>query len=230
RMAPSPRRSPGETRKRSTMPRTFATDAASSSASFFAAMSPTSPSRMATPSALLMEIGWRCSLMRGSRSSRPWICRVIDSRGFIDPPFARRVARFMPRRSFGTDIVVAHHFAPALDLLDDPLLGRCGAERYDVHAERVAERLVDVRQLDHLHELGVQLVDDPPRRARRREDAPPGVRRDVDALLLQCRYLRHGRRALVAGERERAHLAVSHVLRLCGGRGHPELHLSAHQI
>src|SRR5207302_9381709 len=183
RIAPPPRRSPGATRSRSTMPRTFATDAASSSASFFAAMSPTSPSRIATPSALLMAIGCRWRLMRGSRSSRPWICLVIDSRGVIDPPFARRAASFMP--SFRADIVFPHHLAPSLDLLDDPLLRRLWAERHHVHAQRLAERLVDLRELDRLHELGVQLVDDGPRRARRREDAPPGMRRHIDALPLQ---------------------------------------------
>src|SRR5437868_2358787 len=101
--------------------------------------------------------------MRGSRSSRPWICLVIDSRGFIDAPFARRAASFMPPLAaplplhlLGADVVVPHDLAPARHLLDDPLLRRLGTERDHVHAKRVGERLVDVRKLDRLYELGME--------------------------------------------------------------------------
>src|SRR5205823_5192542 len=101
----------------------------SSSANFLAAMSPTSPSRTATPSALLMEIGKRCRLMRRSRSSSPWICLVMASRGFIESPFAGGAASFVP--SLYADIVLPDHLAPAGHVLRDPPLRRLRTESED---------------------------------------------------------------------------------------------------
>ena len=66
----------------------------------------------------------------------------------------------------------------------------------------------DIRQPQRLHDLGIELGDDVLRRAGRGEQAEPGDRIHLEALLDEGRDIRHGRIARHAGDAERLELAA----------------------
>src|SRR4029077_21002450 len=112
--------------------------------------------------------------------------------------------------SLRSDAGELDHFGPSLCVFADELGERSRAGAGRVEPLRQHALLLELRIPDHAVEADVELFDDVARRARRRDDAPPGAR-----VHLRVAFLREGRdvaeqgRALIAAHGEAAHLAIA---------------------
>src|SRR5260370_8436273 len=104
-------------------------------------------------------------------------------------------------------VVEPHDIALAIDLAYEKFLQRLRTARGEIHAEGFGQLPAQVRLVEHLDQLGVELVEDRLGSSGRREDAPPGERGEARKPLLgEGRNVGHGVRTLVAGEGERLQL------------------------
>src|SRR5712671_7733249 len=130
--------------------------------------------------------------------------------------------------SIRVDVVASHDIAPAIDLAYEEFLQHLRAAGGEIHAEGFGQLLAQIRLIEHLDQLGVELVENLLRRPGRREDAPPGERREAaKTLLRESGHVGHGVRALVAGQGERAQLSALHVRGERRHRPGPEVNLAA---
>src|SRR5258708_23017812 len=86
--------------------------------------------------------------------------------------------------SIRVDVVAPHDIAPAIDLAYEKFLQRLRTARGEIHAEGFGQLPAQVRLVEHLDQLGVELVEDRLGSSRRREGAPPSARGEAPKPLL----------------------------------------------
>src|SRR5258707_11004136 len=130
--------------------------------------------RNAEPVRVWQSVQWHTDTLPGSTSA-----------SYVIAPQWQPPVIFMRIASIQFDVVASHHLAPAVHLARDEFLQRLGAADLQVHAQGLGEMLAQVGLAEHLHQLGVEFVEDLLASSGRREDAPPGKCREAREALLR---------------------------------------------